>query len=281
MASSHNATRHPVTVKIKGAPDYDDAAFWDKKFVTGQDVGEWLNPGDALLDAAISHLEQSQVISGGSQRIKPRLLHLGPGISALGSKLCDAFVQRGWRGDGIVNVDFSSEAVRLGRKLEEQKDEPANVMHWVQADLCSWDQVSSSVSLPFAPVGVVVDKSTSDAIATSASRTFHSSPGRDAIDSTLPAVSPVVQEILYQTQEEQLTLAPVELLALHLASITQKGALWLSLSYSNTRFDGFAHLPAYWEIVKRTPLKAPSGQTASASAMVPEVFHWVYVLQRK
>lgn len=107
MASSHNATIHSKNVKIKGAPDYDDAAFWDKKFVTGQDVGEWLNPGDVLLDAAISHLEQSQDLAGESQRIRPRVLHLGPGISALGSKLCDAFVQRGWRGDGIV-VCFTS-----------------------------------------------------------------------------------------------------------------------------------------------------------------------------
>jgi hypothetical protein len=102
MASSHNETKYPENVKIKGAPDYDDAEFWDKKFVTGQDVGEWLNPGDALLDAAISHLEQSQDLSGESQRIRRRVLHLGPGISALGRKLCDAFVQRGWRGDSIV-----------------------------------------------------------------------------------------------------------------------------------------------------------------------------------
>lgn len=179
------------------------------------------------------------------------------------------------------NVDFSAEAVRLGRELEEQKDEPTSVMHWVQADLCSWDQFSSSVSLPFAPVDVILDKSTSDAIATSASRTFHSSKVRDTVDAHLPAVSPVVQEILDQTQDGQLTLAPVELLALHLASITQKGAVWLALSYSNTRFDSLTHLLAYWSITSRTPVKAPSGQTASASAMVPEVFHWVYALQRK
>lgn len=178
-------------------------------------------------------------------------------------------------------MDFSVEAVRLGRKLEEQKDEPANVMHWVQADLCSWDQVSSSLS-SFASFDLVLDKSTSDAIATSAPRTFHSSARRHAIDSTVPAVSPTVQEILDQTdQKAQLTLAPVELLALHLASIMQKGAIWLTLSYSGTRFDGFAHLSAYWDIVSRTSLKAPSGQTASTSAMVPEVFHWVYVLRRK
>jgi hypothetical protein len=102
MTSSHNETQYPAKVKIKGAPDYDDAEFWDKKFVTGQDVGEWLNPGDALLDAAISHLDHSQGLSRESQRVRRRVLHLGPGISALGSKLCDAFVQRGWRGDSIV-----------------------------------------------------------------------------------------------------------------------------------------------------------------------------------
>ncbi|OOO04438.1 hypothetical protein OAory_01052850 [Aspergillus oryzae] len=35
-----NARTH---TKIAGTPDYDDPIFWDTKFATGQDVGEWLN----------------------------------------------------------------------------------------------------------------------------------------------------------------------------------------------------------------------------------------------
>lgn len=102
--------------KVKGAPDYDDASYWDVKFATGQDVGEWLNAGDMLLDAAITELEQQQqqqsritstkeasgVESRTSTSINPRVLHLGPGISKLGSKLRDAFVRRGWNGSDIV-----------------------------------------------------------------------------------------------------------------------------------------------------------------------------------
>lgn len=77
-------------------PDYDLASFWDNKFATGQDIGEWLNPGDALRDAVLSDLDRRE----GTET--PRVLHLGPGISKLGSKLCDAFRARGWMGRGIV-----------------------------------------------------------------------------------------------------------------------------------------------------------------------------------
>lgn len=79
-------------------PDYDDASFWDRKFATGQDVGEWLNPGDLLIDAAVEDLERK---SSRTQR-HPRVLHLGPGISKLGEKLSDAFHQRNWEANGVV-----------------------------------------------------------------------------------------------------------------------------------------------------------------------------------
>lgn len=104
---SHNintATRK----KFKGAPDYDDASYWDTKFVTGQDADEWLNEGVLLIDAAVNELERRyptplrSVNFADDKELRPRALHLGPGLSALGSKLCDAFMQRDWKGSDIV-----------------------------------------------------------------------------------------------------------------------------------------------------------------------------------
>lgn len=90
-----NARTH---TKIAGTPDYDDPIFWDTKFATGQDVGEWLNPGENLVQAVLSHLDNRSFV----QERSPRVLHLGPGISKLGTKLREAFVDRDWKGSGIV-----------------------------------------------------------------------------------------------------------------------------------------------------------------------------------
>ena len=83
--------------KLAGTPDYDDPTFWDTKFATGRDVGEWLNSGEMLLDAVVSHLESLPATN-----TTARVLHLGPGISKLGTKLCDEFMKRNWAGSGIV-----------------------------------------------------------------------------------------------------------------------------------------------------------------------------------
>lgn len=91
----HTAARQHT--KVTGAPDYDSPDFWDTRFATGQDVGEWLNSGEALLDAVLGDLENRPGIEG-----LPRVLHLGPGVSKLGAKLRNACVERQWKGNGIV-----------------------------------------------------------------------------------------------------------------------------------------------------------------------------------
>lgn len=179
-------------------------------------------------------------------------------------------------------MDFSSEAVRLGREREGQKSNSENVMHWVQADLCSWQDVTQRL-LPRASFDVLLDKSTSDAIATSVPRIFHhSTKACEEKDIFCPALRDLLQdESNFKGPHKILTILPVEVLSLHLVSLARKGAIWLALSYSSTRFDGLPHLNKYWEVVSRTPLKAPSGQASSAAAMVPDVFHWLYTLRRK
>ncbi|KAJ6003340.1 hypothetical protein N7451_005887 [Penicillium sp. IBT 35674x] len=247
--------------KVTGAPDYDNPEFWDDRFATGQDVGEWLSSGEALIDAVVSDLESRPYG-------RPRVLHLGPGVSKLGLKLRDACVERHWNGNGIVNVDFSGEAVRLGQQYESQKP-PAEAMHWQRADLLSWSHVSDL--LPFAPFDVILDKSTSDAIATATDRHFASTDD-------LSQICPAVRELL--ATRPSIALSPVELLGLHLVPLTQKDTTWIVMSYSTFRFGGSSILDQYWTLRSRTPLKAPAGPVSS-SAYTPDVFHWIYILDRK
>ncbi|KAL4744486.1 hypothetical protein BDW72DRAFT_188394 [Aspergillus terricola var. indicus] len=255
-----------------GAPDYDDPSFWDTKFATGQDVGEWLNPGEVLLDALISFLENRPAPTA-AQRDAPKVLHLGPGISKLGSRVRDAFVARGWKANGIVNADFSSEAVRLGQEGEKTQD-PSHAMQWIQTDLRSWTDVSRL--LPAGPFDAIIDKSTSDAIATSSPATFTSA------FADMSGVCPVIEDILKNTMEAGggMTLPPIELLGLHLVPLTKEGSKWFVLSFSAFRFEDVPRLSEFWEVVGRMPIEAPGGQTASG-AQAPAVYHWVYTLQRR
>ncbi|OQE27232.1 hypothetical protein PENSTE_c004G04070 [Penicillium steckii] len=253
--------------KISGAPDYDSPEFWDARFATGSDVGEWLNSGDVLIDAVLSDLNQRPHLHAPSEA--PRVLHLGPGVSQLGRKLRDACLEKQWAGNGILNVDFSTEAVRLGQHAEEELDS-RHAMHWRCADLLQWDDVATLT--PFAPFDVILDKSTSDAIAT-----FSDCEVSATNDSKL---CPTVREVVQENDDDTTTLSPVELLALNLIPLTKKDTTWITLSYSTLRFDCLRFLGQYWHLRSRTALKAPSGPVSS-SAHTPDVFHWVYVLDRK
>lgn len=168
----------------------------------------------------------------------------------------------------IQNVDFSAEAVRLGQEAENQV--PCDqAMAWHRADLLSWDDVSGVSQ--FAPFDVIFDKSTSDAIATSDDQIF------TATDD-MSHVCPLVKDLL--SQNSSIALSPVELLALHLVPLSRKDTTWVVLSYSSLRFDNRPFLDKYWSLRSRIPVKAPAGPV-STSAYTPEVFHWLYILDRK
>jgi hypothetical protein len=141
-------------------------------------------------------------------------------------------------------------------------------MHWLRVDLRSWSDVSTLSE--FAPFDVILDKSTSDALATSED---HHLSRHDLLTSC-----PAVQKILLMNST--ITLRPVELVALQLSPLTKKGSTWIALSYSSIRFDGFHHLSDHWTLRARIPLKAPAGPVAT-STYVPEVFHWMYILERR
>lgn len=143
-------------------------------------------------------------------------------------------------------------------------------MHWRRADLLLWDHVATLT--PFAPFDVILDKSTSDAIATFRDRQISASDESE--------ICPIVREVAQDNQNDTTTLSPVELLALNLIPLTRKDTTWITLSYSTLRFDHLPSLDKYWTLRSRTALKAPAGHVSS-SAHTPDVFHWVYILDRK
>lgn len=165
-------------------------------------------------------------------------------------------------------MDFSAEAVRLGQEVESQRTSD-QAMHWHRADLLAWDHVAGLS--PFAPFDVILDKSTSDAIATSVDQTYASTDD-------MASISPMVQDCLSTTPT--ITLSPVETLALNLVPLTRSDSTWIALSYSSLRFENLPFLARYWTLRCRTPLKAPGG-AVSSSAHTPDVFHWVYILDRR
>ena len=143
-----------------------------------------------------------------------------------------------------------------------------HAMQWLRADLRLWNEVS--VLGEFAPFDVILDKSTSDAISTSGDFEISS-------EEELLACCPIVIDVL--SQNPGAALSPVEHLGLQLVPLTQKGSTWIVLSYSNMRFDGLSFMAAYWTIRSRIALKAPAGPLSSTHT--PDVFHWLYILERK
>lgn len=138
----------------------------------------------------------------------------------------------------------------------------------MRTDLRVWKEVSALSQ--YGPFDVILDKSTSDAISTSGDFEISS-------QEELAACCPVVIDAL--NNNPGTVLSPVELLALQLVPLTEKGSTWIVLSYSTMRFDGFKFMPAYWKMRSRIPLKAPPGPVSS-STYTPEVFHWIYILER-
>ncbi|KAJ5097852.1 hypothetical protein N7532_004853 [Penicillium argentinense] len=140
-------------------------------------------------------------------------------------------------------------------------------MHWLRVDLLRWDHVSTLT--PFAPFDVILDKSTSDAIATFSDQ---------EVSLKNAEICPTVREVA--GANDRTTLSPVELLALNLVPLTRPNTTWITLSYSTLRFDHLPGLEKYWHLRSRTALQAPAGPV-STPAHTPAVFHWVYILDRK
>ena len=108
------------------APEYGTALYWESRFRSDPNAYEWLVSPDCFHDPVLSALKTSATPN-------PKLLHIGCGSSELSYHLrflVDEPAQ-------VHNVDFSKEAIELGRKHDD-RDTP---MHWSTMDLLSGEDV--------------------------------------------------------------------------------------------------------------------------------------------
>ncbi|KDQ62435.1 hypothetical protein JAAARDRAFT_30345 [Jaapia argillacea MUCL 33604] len=264
-------------------PQYQSKAYWDRRFQREAEF-EWLGSGrDVLLPPIADFLK----VWSRDHTDPPALLHIGAGTSTLQFHIHDLyekFFGSDFGSSVIVNTDFSELAVQRGRDCEGERngDGSRGPMCWERVDMLGWGDLTSLKHHSF---GLVVDKSTSDAISCGDPINIHS-------DALAPQ-NPLLQRLnrVSECRSDALVLEPLELVALHLASLVIPGGLWIVLSYSSNRFPFLLpnrssdppartiDLTAFWEIQIMQPVEAPSGQ-GNAGVHAPAVHHYLYLLRR-
>lgn len=191
------------------------------------------------------------------------------------------------------NVDFSREAVEWGVKMEAEivlgrtwfwsdPKQAERKLAWHQASLLAL----SSLLCCNEPrsVNLVVDKSTSDAIAC----------GPD-VEVRLPrSVEDAVPQV-------PIKVHPLHILALNLAVVAVPGARWLSLSYSKERFPfmptlfapqhaplpkGMLDPARFWNVMEREEIQTEEAVGDKYKNIVGETVHtvttshYMYILER-
>ncbi|OCH87461.1 hypothetical protein OBBRIDRAFT_796167 [Obba rivulosa] len=265
-------------------PEYQLASYWDDRFKHEQHF-EWLGDGS---DSILPHLEaylRSTMIA--PHVFPPRLLHIGAGSSTLSERILETYRQvlrDNVDGRLIVNMDFSEVSVRQGEEVEGKRRLESERMQWVQADALKWSDLLTLADGQNAEgyFAIIVDKSTSDAISCADDIPLKSSPDLH------PLLRSYVEESILPTGEPMF-LHPVGLLALHLASLVRPGGIWISLSYSSSRFAfldhpvendmGSIHPGVFWALERVEGVEAPSGQQKTG-INAPNVLHQVYIMRR-
>jgi SAM-dependent methyltransferase len=172
--------------------------------------------------------------------IEPYLTSLGSSTSSshilnIGSGTSD--LQNHLRGRGfhnVCNIDYEPLAAERGRQLEEKAFGNA-VMRYVVADATQLGYESSKLgNRGYGKFDLVIDKSTADAI---------SCGGQTALLRMAQGVRNVLAD----------------------------DAVWISLSFSASRFDD-PRLPFHVETITKIP-------TSKISPTDPDIYHWCYLLR--
>ncbi|RPD82411.1 hypothetical protein L226DRAFT_25345 [Lentinus tigrinus ALCF2SS1-7] len=269
-------------------PDYELQSYWNARFENEHHF-EWLGDGsDTILPHIRSHLSRSRISSHSSLR-PCRLLHIGAGTSSLAERIRELY--HDVYGDeaneqAIVNTDFAENLVARMQEHEASlaQGRPGKGMRWVCVDAMKWDDMravlGSSGEDPKDTFDLVVDKSTSDAISCREDVVYKSED---------PGGHPAFNDYLATHERQAISLAPVEVLAVHLASLVKPGGLWVALTFSSNRF-AFLSLPEaaelvlprasrYWTVEDIQTIDAPTGMEGRGYA--PIVQHYVFLLRRK
>lgn len=261
-------------------PNYHLESFWEDRF-QHESQFEWLGDG---AETILPHIRAS--LRTGAPHSHPlRILHIGAGTSSLSriilEKSKEEFINES-RELFVVNTDFSETAVRRGNTASADDERET----WVKVDALKWNEVRALVNREGSEYSdlrftIVVDKSTSDAIACGEDACF-TLYGGDALHSD-------IETYLKESRMDAINLPPVYVLALHLASIVRPGGAWIVLSYAAGRFpflhktDGEVSDPLgvarFWMLEQYESVDAPSGQL-NPSVFAPPVKHYVYVIRR-
>jgi hypothetical protein len=257
------------------APSFSDVEYWDQRFHDNTNSFDWLLPESCFDEQILSFQERYDA----SRPLQ--VLHIGSGTSMLSFHLPKILTP----GSVSHNVDFSREGVEWGKNMEtkiDAKGQPRAKLEWHQASLLSLSSLLSC-SQPRS-INLVVDKSTSDAIAC----------GPD-VQLSLP----------YFAKDTEVRLPtnvhPLHILALDLAVVAVPGARWLSLSYSKERFpfvptlfaphpaplpDGVPDPARFWKFIERKEIQTEEALINKYKNIVGQTVHtittshYMYVLER-
>ena len=268
-------------------PDYELQSYWKARF-DNESHFEWLGDGsDTILPHLRAHLSDPRVSARSSPSRPARLLHIGAGTSTLSERIRELYRDvYGAQVDerAIVNTDFAANLVAREREKEKTRavGGSGTGMQWICADLLKWKELEDTLR----PEGeehtfdLVVDKSTSDAISCGEDISY-SSPDPD-IHSTL-------NEVLASSGGEKISVSPVELLAIHLASLVQPGGLWVALTFSSNRYPFLSSVEhvttrtsraeSYWTVERVVTVDAPTGMEGRGFA--PVVQHYIVLIRRR
>lgn len=279
-----SANIHPP-LDLDMPPDYELQSYWNARFQNELHF-EWLGDGsDTILPHLRSYLQDPCVPSRPA-----RLLHIGAGTSSLSERIRELYRNvYGPQVDerAIVNVDFAENLVAREREKEAMRAVGGlgTGMRWVCADALKWRELEAALDLGEEGQGrtfdLVVDKSTSDAISC-AEDVSYLSPSA--------GFHRVLEEIRAAQTSQKLSIPPVELLAVHLASLTRPGGLWVALTFSSNRFAFLSspgqghdtpppHAAKCWEVERVVTTDAPTRMEGTSYA--PVVQHYVFLIRRK
>jgi hypothetical protein len=264
-------------------PSFSCAEYWDKRFRNETKVFEWLLP-ESCLDEELKDFQEQNTMT------PKQILHIGPGTSMLSFRL-----RKLLNNDYTVhNVDFSHEAVEWGRRKERELEQSGDLdselpaMDWSQVSLLSPPSILSASSA--GSVGLIIDKSTSDAVACGLD--VHVRPPRPSLtDATLTAD---------WKNGEPTKIHPLHILALNLAMVAAPGARWLTLSYSKDRYpflpvlfgpfpdklpDDIPDPARYWRLVRKNEIQSEQEVPEKFKENFdfvyrPVISHYIYVLER-
>jgi hypothetical protein len=292
-------------------PAYGTQDYWESRFKANTETYDWLEHASLLDSEIVEALKASDDPS-------PKILHIGCGTSMLSIHL-RAFVKDPRQ---IQHIDFSAEAIEWGRKLEKDtfnfdwdEDVPLStgtetytearailqlhkavpMMKWTQTSLLSLESVISTCEL--GGYQVIVDKSCCDAIACA-------SWVKIPLPFFLRMEVPLGDEASEQSssKEDEYSIYPVNLLAIHLALVARPGARWIALSYSNDRWPffpnesnpestaadqalpkelldkGFPDPAKLWSLSKKE--RVMEDKTDAGEDKLESRGHWIYVFER-